>query len=116
MKVKKFSLELINKSSETDRLYSKLEEYGKSLKLSKRTLNAVQLATEELFTNIVLYAFKDDLKHRICITIDNENQTLVIKIEDDGIPFNPAEVEQPDTKSPMGKNGEGGLGIHLAKQ
>jgi anti-sigma regulatory factor (Ser/Thr protein kinase) len=41
---------------------------------------------------------------------------LVLMIEDDGIPFNPFQVEEPDVELTVEERGIGGLGIHLVRE
>jgi anti-sigma regulatory factor (Ser/Thr protein kinase) len=41
---------------------------------------------------------------------------LVLMVEDDGIPFNPFHVEEPDVGLTVEERGIGGLGIHLVRE
>lgn len=111
-----FKMELKNCQTETDKLCRCVEDLGDSLGLTRKTTFAITLAIEELFTNIVSYGYNDDSEHSIHISITQENGTLVIQLEDDGIPFDPGEAEKPDTKCPVEESKIGGLGIHLAKK
>jgi anti-sigma regulatory factor (Ser/Thr protein kinase) len=43
------------------------------------------------------------------------NDSVVIVITDDGLPFNPFTREDPDTDLSIEERGIGGLGIHLVK-
>ena len=53
--------------------------------------------------------------HEIDITMEiiEEHLKLTIVIVDDGLPFNPLEVEEPDTGLALQDREIGGLGIHL---
>ena len=51
------------------------------------------LAIEEIFSNIVFYGFGDDLDHTITFTIAIEENALVLTLQDEGIPFNPLNVQ-----------------------
>ncbi len=116
MSMKDLSLELKNCQTETDKLCRCVEDLGASLGLAQKTIFAITLAIEELFTNIISYGFKDDHEHVIGITLNQEDRVLVIRIEDDGVPFNPEKARGPDTDCPLEKSKIGGLGIHLAKK
>jgi anti-sigma regulatory factor (Ser/Thr protein kinase) len=83
--------------------------------LSKKCIFEANLALDELFTNIISYGFDDKNEHTIRITISLQNDELVFSVEDDGIPFNPTEVETPDLECTIEECRIGGLGIHLAK-
>lgn len=79
------------------------------------TINQINLAVEEIFVNIVSYAYKD--KEGSCfITVKHTGKSIEFTFEDDGIPFNPLEKDPPDITLPTSKRKIGGLGIYLVKQ
>ena len=80
-----------------------------------KTYNQIHLAVEEIFVNIVQYAYKD--KVGICtITIDDNEDNIDFVFEDNGIQFNPLEKELPDVTLPSDKREIGGLGIFLIEK
>jgi anti-sigma regulatory factor (Ser/Thr protein kinase) len=111
----KVSFKLKSNLSELDALCQKLEKFGESMGLSKKCIFEANLALDELFTNIISYGFDDKNEHTIRITISLQNDELAFNIEDDGLPFNPTEVETPDLECTIEECRIGGLGIHLAK-
>jgi serine/threonine-protein kinase RsbW len=116
MAKKKYSFELKSSLSELDQLCQNLETFGKKFGLSKKLIFEINLALDELFTNIISYGFKDDNEHAIKVTLTPRNDELCLCIEDDGTPFNPIEVETPDVSSSVEKCKIGGLGIHIMKK
>jgi len=115
MPKKKYSFKLKSSLSELDTLCRELEKLGRTIGLSKKCVFEINLALDELFTNIISYGFPDDEEHLIEITITPQNQMLCLCIEDDGVPFNPVEVNQPDLQCDIEECKIGGLGIHLIK-
>lgn len=115
MPKKKYTFELKSSLSELDTLCRKLEKFGQTIGLSKKCVFEINLALDELFTNIISYGFPDDEEHLIKVTITPQNKMLCLCIEDDGIPFNPVEVMQPDLECSIEECKIGGLGIHLIK-
>ena len=111
----KVSFKLKSKLSELDILCQHLERFGQSIGLSPKCIFEANLALDELFTNIISYGFKDNKEHTIEIKISLKNNKLVFNIEDDGIPFNPTEVDTPDMECTIEECKIGGLGIYLAK-
>lgn len=109
------SFKLKNDPSELNALFQKLENFCIQLGLSKRCQCEVDLVLEELFTNIISHGYTDDDDHWIEITISHESGLLVMRIVDDGIPFNPVEFEAPKLDTPVEERGVGGLGVHLAR-
>ncbi len=112
----KTSFKLKNTTSELDKLCRNLEQFGNTLGLTEKCIFQINLALDELFTNIVSHGCKNGEDHWIKIAISHENGTVVIRIEDTGIPFNPDSVEGPDTIDDIEHCPVGGLGIHLIKK
>lgn len=111
-----YSFELKSDLSELDRLCQNLETFGQKFGLSKKLIFEINLALDELFTNIISYGFQDDEEHVVRITLTPENDQLCLCIEDDGKPFNPIEFESPDVSCSVEKCKIGGLGIHIMKK
>jgi serine/threonine-protein kinase RsbW len=111
----KVTFKLKSKLSELDTLCRHLERFGQSIGLSPKCIFEANLALDELFTNIISYGFNDKKEHTIEITISHKNNKLIFNIEDDGLPFNPTEVDTPDLECTIEECKIGGLGIHLAK-
>ena len=110
-----YTFELKNDLSELDRLCQNCETVGESLGLSKKLTFEMNLALDELFTNIISYGFADEKEHVIKIDIVAENNELRMRIEDDGIPFDPVIAEEPNLECRIEECRIGGLGIHLIK-
>ena len=111
----KISWDFKNILSELDHLREALESLGRSFRISKKGIFQMNLALEEVFTNIVSYGYKDKAAHWIKITFWQQNGMLNICVEDDGIPFNPLEEEVPDLKCPIEERRIGGLGCHFMR-
>jgi anti-sigma regulatory factor (Ser/Thr protein kinase) len=75
----------------------------------------VNLALDELFTNIISYGFDDQSEHIIQVLISADNNLLTVVLEDDGIPFNPVDRLSPELPCDLEECKVGGLGIHLVK-
>ncbi len=73
------------------------------------------LAVEELVTNCIKYAYDDALEHWIRVGIRLSGDELVVSIQDDGHPFDPRLLPEPDTDLPIEERPIGGLGIHLLR-
>ena len=116
MAKKEYSFELKSNLSELDNLCQNLEDCGQKLGLSKKLIFEINLALDELFTNIISYGFDDDGEHIIKVTITPENEGLCLCIVDDGKPFNPIDVASPEAARDMESVNIGGLGIHLMKK
>ncbi len=110
------SLELRNSLSELDTLCQSLQQFGEALGLSNKALFQICLAMEEIFSNIISYGYTDDAVHWIKIAISHDQGILMIRLEDEGIPFNPLWADEPDCECPVEERKVGNLGIHLCKK
>ena len=110
------SLKLRNSLSELDALCQKLQQFAEGLGLSNKALFQICLAIEEIFSNIITYGYTDDAVHWIKIAISYEHGIFAIRLEDDGIPFDPLSAEEPDCQCPVEERKVGNLGIHLCKK
>jgi serine/threonine-protein kinase RsbW len=76
---------------------------------------ATDLVLEEMVSNIIKYGYDDSRKHEIKISMEIKNGDLLVKLEDDGLPFDPTLAPVPDTDLPINERKIGGLGIHLVR-
>lgn len=111
-----FSTSLKNELSEVVKLEKILEEFGQTHHIPKDTLSSMNLALEEILTNIISYGHQDTEEHDISLRLIFEGTTLMAEVEDDGTPFNPLDVQSPDVTLPIEDRPIGGLGIHLTKK
>jgi len=109
-------IELKNTLSELERLSLALEEFGDCHRLPLKTVMDLNLALDEIFTNIVSYGFSDYDDHLIKINLLIEGKELNIRVEDDGMPFNPLVISEPDLNVPLEERKTGGLGIYFVRK
>ena len=89
----KLSVRLENRLDEIQRVDTAIEEFTEQLDLPFSVVFQVRLVVEELFTNIVNYAFDDDDLHEILVTIAIDQERLELKLIDDGKEFDPLTVD-----------------------
>ena len=110
------SLELVNDMAELGRLTEEIEAYGTDTGLSPRTVSEINLALEEVVTNVISYAFDAGGKHVVKVDLRLDNGDFSATVEDDGRPFNPLETAEPDVDAPLEERTIGGLGIFLVRK
>ena len=115
MKPHTLTFKLRNQLSEAEKLSRRLKGFADRTGLTKAELNSINLAIEELFTNIVNYGFKDSGIHWVKVAISLEDNQVAIELSDEGIAFNPVLRSPPDTICPVEQRRIGGLGIHLCR-
>jgi anti-sigma regulatory factor (Ser/Thr protein kinase) len=116
MATNKYSFQLKNDISELKTLCQHLNHFGQVYGLSEALISEINICLDELFTNIVLYGFKDDLEHTIRFIINLKGNALILNIEDYGIPFNPLKKKESELPADINKAKIGGLGIHIVKK
>jgi sigma-B regulation protein RsbU (phosphoserine phosphatase) len=76
--------------------------------------NKIEIAAEEIFTNIANYAYTNEVG-KVNIAVSTTDG-LKITFEDNGRPFNPTESPSPDLEKPIEEREIGGLGLYIVKQ
>jgi serine/threonine-protein kinase RsbW len=109
------SVTLVNDQSEVERLTRLVEAFGKAEGIPPDSMFHVNLALDEVITNIIRYAHSDDQKHPIVVRLALEPGELTAQVEDDGRAFNPLEAPPPDLDASIEERPIGGLGIHLVR-
>ena len=109
------TFELKNRLADLDVLCEHLSAFCESCGIAKKQKFEINLALDELFTNIINHGFQDESEHQIKVTCSKEDDIVTITIRDDGVPFNPLEAPQPDLNCTFIDREIGGLGIHLIK-
>ena len=77
-------------------------------------MRQIRLIIEEIFSNIIRYAFSDLQEHFIQVQLKKLNDEITIQITDDGIPFNPLEYNQGIITDPA-SSVDSGMGLTLIK-
>lgn len=113
---KMLTFKLKNRLADLDKINGTLEDLSRQLGFSKRCKCETNLVLEELFTNIINYAYRDGGDHEVLLRIRIEADQLYIEIEDDGIPFNPMNAEPPGLDAEVDDREVGGLGVFFARK
>jgi serine/threonine-protein kinase RsbW len=97
-------------------LIEEANRYLDSFPLPPRVIYLVNLALEEILTNIVKYAFEDRDEHTVQVALRVKDSEVRIECSDDGRLFDPVAAPAPQLKDSISECREGGLGIHLVRQ
>lgn len=100
---------------EIERLNRIVRQFGDLHEVPSRALYAVNLALDEIVTNIVLHGFEDADGQEFEVRLTASPGTVTGEIEDGGAAFNPLDAPAPDLNAPLDERALGGLGIHLVK-
>lgn len=100
---------------EIEKLNQLIRQFGELHQIPSRALYAVNLALDELVTNVVLYGYDEPAGQSVTVRIVTKEGELTASVEDDGKAFDPLEVAAPDLNAPLAQRDVGGLGIHLVR-
>jgi sigma-B regulation protein RsbU (phosphoserine phosphatase) len=109
-------IKLTNRLSELDGFNQKLAEFGRRRELSPKLMHDLNLALEEILTNVISYAYADSREHEITVRLSAGRGEIRAEVEDDGQPFNPLKTPEPDMTQLIEERRVGGLGIHLVRK
>ena len=97
----------------TDFVNEQLEEHGCSMKVQMQ----IDIAIDELFSNIAYYAYNPDIgAATVRVELVEEPLSVVITFIDNGVPYDPLKKEDPDTGLSAEERDIGGLGIYMVKK
>ncbi|MBI4165266.1 MAG: ATP-binding protein [Acidobacteria bacterium] len=90
-----------NKLTELEKLMGGITAWCQQHAISEKTVYEVNLIVDEVVSNIIRHGFSDDKEHTIKFGLSLENDDLVLKVESEGLQFNPLYTPPPDISKPM---------------
>lgn len=91
-----------------------LDSLENSWKIPKTKMKQIRVIVEELFSNIVRFAYEDQEEHFIDLKMERKENVIELEIIDDGIKFNPLEGSEDPVRDPAMVE-SGGMGITLVQ-
>ena len=110
--IKTDRIQLINCSSECQRLYDFLADKLGPLPVSKEFRHDLKLVAEELLANIINHGYDDESEQVIDIELSVDNNRVQLTFTDSGKAFNPMKNGHLELLNDLS---EGGMGILLVK-
>jgi len=114
--MKEPAISFTNDLAELERLSRVIDEFAARHGIRANVVFDLQLAANEIFTNVVLHGYADDRRHEIVVRLVADTDEVAVEIEDDGRPFDPSTVPTPRLDLPLEERPLGGLGVHLARR
>jgi serine/threonine-protein kinase RsbW len=93
-----------------------LDQLGNELGVPGRAIMQLQVALDEIVSNVVKYSWPDGGKHELLVRITVNATGVALDIFDDGQPFDPRNVPEPNPLLSGQRPRPGGVGIHMIKQ
>lgn len=108
-------LTIENNAAAVDEVIARFRDFGERHTLSASLVSSLNLALDEIVSNIIKYGYEDQLSHQIEVRFHVADGVLTTEIIDDARAFNILEMEDPDVSLSLEERGIGGLGIYLVK-
>lgn len=94
-----------------------VDEQLEALNCPMKAQMQIDIAIDELFSNIARYAYNPETgPATVRVEVIEEPLAVIITFIDKGIPYDPLKQEDPNTKLPIEEREEGGLGIYMVKK
>ena len=90
-----------------------LDGLGNELGIPAHTLMQLQVALDEIASNVIKYSWDDGARHEFMVRISVLADRVELEFVDDGRAFDPLSARPPETPPAGGRPRPGGLDIHL---
>ena len=96
--IESFDVSLDNKSDNASIVSEQIIDFAKKHNVPNRESQIVGLAAEEMVDNIISHGYKKQNHNYIDINLKLYNDMLLLRIRDDGLPFDPTKYEFDDSE------------------
>jgi anti-sigma regulatory factor (Ser/Thr protein kinase) len=87
------------------------------LNCSPKIMTQIDIAIDELFSNIARYAYNPETgSATVSVELSENPLKVIISFADNGTPYNPLAKEDPDLNLAVSERKRGGLGIFMTKK
>jgi len=104
-------LEIKNEVAELKTVMTNLAQFFEAHRVPHRAAYAANLAVDELVVNVIHYAYVDDNAHTIHLDLAIRGEQIIVRIVDDGRPFDPRTGPALDLNAE--ERQAGGMGLLL---
>jgi len=109
-------LELPAATASVERARRAVHEFLAPHALTPQQVYAVEVVLEEALMNIVMHAFPKPEGHGIELVVSIDDEQVVLRFEDDGIPFDPLSIDAPPRPASIEQAEPGGLGLLFVRE
>ncbi|HMH19047.1 MAG TPA: anti-sigma factor antagonist [Burkholderiales bacterium] len=108
-------IRIANQLAEIGKVADLLDAFGRRHALSERVRHDMSIALEEVVSNIIHHAYRDNASHSISVCLRLAADELQAEIVDDGTAFDPLVHDAPKPSGSLNERTPGGLGLHFVK-
>ena len=101
----------------TETVTAFVEDFLNEIGCSMRVITQINVAVDELFSNIANYAYKPKTgQATVSLAVSDDGKTVTVTFTDSGVPYNPLAKKDPDVTLSADERQIGGLGIYMVKK
>jgi serine/threonine-protein kinase RsbW len=101
--------------AETPDIIAFVAGQAKAWGLHPQRQKQLELAIEETVVNICQYAYEVP-PGELLVRVSPAHSRFVVELVDEGVPFDPLDMEEPDLRAGLEDRATGGLGIFLVRR
>jgi serine/threonine-protein kinase RsbW len=83
---------------------------------NQKVVHAFLLSVDEACTNVIEHAYSYSTGGKITVICNWIDEKFTVTIEDNGAPFDPTTIPEPDVNQGLDEREPGGLGIYFMKK
>ena len=110
-----FTTTIRNRLEDIQRLPDLIAALAAEHNLPPAVVFDMNVALDEVLSNIIKYAYADQRIHEIAIRLTASKDEVIAEVDDDGRPFDPLSAPPPQLDQPIAERRVGGLGIHFVR-
>jgi anti-sigma regulatory factor (Ser/Thr protein kinase) len=108
-------IKIINRREEMPAVVTMVEGFGIAHGTPAQAVNVINLALDEVLSNIISYGYGPEERGEILIRLAHRPGEILVEVEDTGRPFDPIQAPPPELLADLQSRRVGGLGIHFIK-
>lgn len=112
---RKFTLQVPSSTENLAMIREFVTSVGRQATLTELEIGQLELAVDEACANVIEHAYGHDITKDVSVRATFDDQKLKISVIDEGLGFDPAEVNQKSLDQLVHERRSGGLGIRLIK-
>jgi serine/threonine-protein kinase RsbW len=109
-------LHLKTQLAELARLAGETSRLGAAHHLKEEFIAHLNLVLEEVVSNIIRHGYRGREDGEVSLALGFAPEAITVTVEDQGTPFNPLGLPDPDLTVPLEEREVGGLGVYLVRK
>ncbi|RJQ55417.1 MAG: ATP-binding protein [Actinobacteria bacterium] len=107
-------IRICGSTDQIDKVTEFVGNCGSRIGMRQRDILDIQISADEACSNAISHGYAKG-EGEIHIACDYDHDSIVLTISDNGIPFDPLGIPEPDLAKELEQRRLGGLGIHLIR-